>query len=87
MHGEKTGWTVKRGEDSEVPNLFFGATLVAFSVALMVFIGLVLLSQRSVQRSREWVNHTLEVQQRLGKLETDLVAAEAGQVAVLLTGD
>ncbi len=69
------------------PIFFFGATLVAFSAALMVFIGLVLLSQRSVQSSTEWVDHTLEVQQRLGKLETDLVAAEAGQVAVLLTGD
>lgn len=69
------------------PIVFFSATLVAFSFALVVFIGMVILSQRSVQRAREWVAHTLEVRQRLGALETDLVAAEAGEVAVLLTGD
>ncbi len=69
------------------PIFFFGATLVAFSVALVVFVAILLLSQRSVTNARESAFHTLEIEQRLSDLQADLVAAEAAQVAVLLTGD
>lgn len=86
MAKEANGW-YGRVKIPRTPVFFFSATLVAFSVALMVFVGLVLVSERSVERSTEWVSHTLEVQKRIGRLEADLAAAQAGQVAMLLTGD
>lgn len=69
------------------PVFFFSVTLAAFSIALVAFVVLIFLSQRSVERATEWVNVTLEVKEHLGRLRTNMAAAQGGQVTTLLTGD